>query len=219
MRAWWLVVLVACGDDHGGLAPPDAAPDAPGPCDLIAQNCGAGMKCTLTGADDTNLQPACLPAGTSAIDAPCSRSGTFGEDDCVARGFCTFAGVLPPTSGGTRYCRTLCSADAQCPSGQRCAAQSGDGKTGFCVPTCTAFGACPSGMTCAEHRTSVAGFPDFMLDCRLPAGVAVGGSCQSDDNCVADAVCISNLCRALCDQAHPCAAGSCMLFGDAGVCL
>ncbi|MBL9018132.1 MAG: hypothetical protein JNL83_28355 [Myxococcales bacterium] len=220
MRRWcWLVVVAACGGHEEDLPIPDANLLDAFTCSVIAQDCGSAMKCTLTGADDTNLQPACLPAGPSAIDAPCSRSGAFGEDDCVARGFCTFAGVLPPTSGGSRYCRTLCSADPQCPSGQKCAAQSGDGLTGFCVPTCTAFGACPNNMTCAEHRTNVSGFPSFLLDCRLPGGVAVGGACQTDLNCVADAVCVGNLCRALCDQAHACAAGSCMMFGDAGVCL
>lgn len=190
-------------------------------CSVVAQDCGTGMKCTLLGALDTDLRPTCVPAGTSELDAPCTRtgSGTFGEDDCAARGFCTFAGVLPPKNGGTRYCRTLCSADTQCPTAQRCSAQSADGLTGFCVPTCQAFGTCPSGMTCAEHRTDVTGFPDFLLDCRLPAGVAVGGACNDDGNCVADAVCISNVCRALCDQTHACAAGSCNMFGDAGVCL
>lgn len=226
MRAWWwVVVLAGCKSSTPGDVFPDAAPDGRPPCDIVDQDCFLirdGLKCTLTASPLNDGFPGCVPAGPVSIGGACA--GSFGQDNCAARGVCTPAGVVPPASGGTSYCRTLCTADAQCPLGERCRnAVEGlgiDPPLGYCAPTCVPFTPCPSGMTCSDHRADVAGPADVIFSCRVAGEAPVLGSCSEDKDCVGDAVCLGR-CRALCDATHPCTAGqSCrMMFGTAGFCL
>ena len=47
----------------------------------------------------------------------------LGHDDCAPGLFCTFIHVLPPPEGGTRRCRELCYATADCPDADDCVAR------------------------------------------------------------------------------------------------
>jgi hypothetical protein len=211
MRAWlWLALVTACDRDNTHYIP-DAQLDAYR-CSIVAQECGPGEKCTLAGSDVT-----CVPAGPAALGAPCTL-GSSGYDNCAVGGFCTAVGGVRLDDGGTPYCRALCSAELPCPTGNACVAYSADGLSGMCVPSCAAFSSCGGGLTCADYRDGVHGSPGNLV-CRMPGGSAIGGGCGSDFDCVADAICNSGVCRALCDAAHPCAVGVCLSAGGVDACF
>lgn len=205
-------------------------------CDPVAQTCPPGpqSKCTLVTVAGHNT-PACVEDhGAVAEGAPCQRDvdgpAGFGHDDCDKGLFCTFIGVLPPSAGGTRRCRTLCHVDATCPTGQRCAAlDDASPANGFCGATCQPFGAaCPTGLECSRlwPAADPAG-PAAFVTCRLPGSKARGAACDPvAEDCVAGHVCVDPAlgqapsCLPLCDDAHPCAAGTCVMPAGlgAGVC-
>jgi len=218
--------LAACGG--GDADAPDAAVDVT--CDPVAQDCRDGDKCTYTDPEGDGLERECVaPTGTVGVDQPCVRDASgFGHDDCAAGGFCTFIGVLPPEAGGMRYCRATCGSDDDCGDGQRCAAQLEDPPEGFCGPTCAPFSTCDDGMTCAELYAGVGGDFDLFLVCRVVGVVPGGGACTANTDCGADHVCLTGfpgipeVCRALCDDAHPCAGAGEQCYepgGGIGMCV
>ena len=203
-------MLAACqGDGYIDLPIVDAPLDAYR-CSIVTQECGPGSKCTLVGLD-----LGCATAGSAALDAPCVSPGA---DNCAVGGYCTAVGGVHLDHGGTPYCRALCSAELPCPAGKACVGYSNDGRTGMCVPSCAAFSACSAGLTCADYRPGIEGSPKNLV-CREPGGSAVGKGCGSHFDCVADAICFSGACRALCDATHPCAVGGCLSVGSANACF
>jgi hypothetical protein len=83
------------------------------------------------------------------------------------------------------------------------------------VPQCTFFStSCGAGMTCnfavTNDLTSGFGY------CRSAGTTAIGGRCQNDTDCVANASCrplaTGSVCVALCDDTHACRSGSCTRF-------
>ena len=224
-----LLMLGGCGG-HDGVAATDArVVDGPVACDAVDQDCPDGDKCTFVDPEADGFERACVaPTGTRAEGDRCVRGADgpagLGHDDCAPGLFCSFIGVVPPSAGGSRLCRRACEADAGCATGQRCAVLA-DGQ-GLCGPTCAAFGPCAGGMSCADAWTGTGGDRDLFLVCRVAGPVALGQPCGLDDECGADAICLTELfgvpsvCAALCDGEHPCATGTCqeLASGAPGVC-
>ncbi len=77
-----IVVLVACGGNDSGDT--DAAPGGTGPCDVIAQECGAASKCTIP--QQGGGEPTCMPSGLLGLGDACTVTGD--SDDCGTGGFC-----------------------------------------------------------------------------------------------------------------------------------
>jgi hypothetical protein len=229
------LLIAACGDaadapDAAEAVDAAVAPDAPFVCDPVAQDCPeASEKCTLVTGDSLEIEPGCRPeTGAVGLDQACTRgAGGLGDDDCAAGLFCTFIGVLPPDDGGTRFCRALCAAHADCGDGQRCARLVENPDRGFCGPSCEAFSTCPDAMTCGELYADIeGGLFDAFLVCRPVGAVATGQACGAADDCGADHVCFdpglvggNERCLALCDETHPCATGECQTLGSLSACL
>ena len=206
------MLLAASGQGDGYIDLPivDAPLDAYR-CSVAAQECGAGEKCTL-GTDLT-----CVPAGSVPLGAPC-MFGVPGGDNCAVGGLCTAVGGVRLDDGGTPHCRALCSTELPCATGTACVGYSDDGLTGMCIAQCAAYSACDGGLTCGDYRGGIWGSPAFLV-CRMPGANAVGKVCGSSFDCVADAICYSGACRALCDATHPCALGVCLSAGGVDACF
>jgi hypothetical protein len=229
-----VVLFAACGD--GGDAPPVDGPmldvpsvDAPFVCDPTKQDCPGGAKCTITDEDGKpgNERGCVGDFGNHARGEPCTRGPAgLGHDDCAPGLFCSFIGVLPPSSGGTRLCRAMCDLDTPCPGTERCARHLEGPAAGFCGQPCDPFSACPDNMTCGDLFSSLEDDLAFFLTCRVTGSVPIGGGCATSYDCGANAVCLNFLgpgtCRPLCDTAHPCDANSqCQTPAGAvaGVCI
>jgi hypothetical protein len=193
-----------------------------GACDPVGQTCSdpAASKCTLVNTGGN--RPACVPlTGDVEEGEACVRAPEgFGHDDCAPGLFCTFIDVLPPSAGGTRHCRRLCHQDGDCSEGGRCAILDAEAPAnGFCGTPCTPFGAdCPDMLECSRLWFGPEGVSGSFLTCRLPAGRAPGEVCDpADEDCAPGNVCASLLfsagprCHPLCDDAHPCATGKCLV--------
>lgn len=192
-------------------------------CDLLAQDCGAGQRCTLVLAGDRGaLVPACLPLrGSEPEGASCARAmGMVGFDPCAAGLFCANTG-LP--SRDTRACRALCDRSTQCGAGGECYNLSSVETSGVCTPACT-IGAtdCGAGMTCRYAPVlDAAGQPTYAGMCDPLGTTAHGGTCSDSADCVAGETCwyshTGPTCQTLCDNHVPCAAGqNCVSTAPAG---
>lgn len=207
--------------------PPDATTTAS--CDPVAQDCPDEAKCSFVDPEGDGFDRACVAEqGAGAAGEPCTRAAAgdpgLGRDDCAPGLFCTYIGVPPPSAGGTRLCRPVCDEATPCPDGLTCARLAEAPAQGMCGPACAPFaGTCADGMTCADPWTGLDGAQ--FLTCRMPGVTPTGGACGHSEDCPADHVCAgfpgAEQCLALCDDAHPCAAGTCVRpEGDAaGACF
>lgn len=110
------------------------------------QGCATGQKCTwieLQGAPDELGRLGCVPDGTVALGAACTRGAageTTGFDNCAAGGIC----IGSATAG---VCKDLCGFDggavSACDAGSSCTRYAGLGANGdeaavvgACNPTC-----------------------------------------------------------------------------------
>jgi hypothetical protein len=115
------------GSDAGIDAPVDAAPDAPGPCNVLTQTgCSGNARCTYLN-EGSALGEMCEPMGTAGHGSACSIDQSSGIDNCMAGDVC--AGTCKPVCN-TQGADT-CGSAAVCNSYQH-----GVGTIGACDKIC-----------------------------------------------------------------------------------
>jgi hypothetical protein len=110
------------GDGQGGQIPGvGVCEDVGTPCDVMAQDCGAGEKCTLkTSCGDMG----CVSlAGSVGIGESCDHM----QDDCAAGLICLNMGSAP-------ICFQFCMNSSDCPAGMSCYGFSEKISVGHCMP-------------------------------------------------------------------------------------
>jgi hypothetical protein len=201
--------------DSGGLSGSDAGSN-PADCDTTLQDCVDPVisKCTVI-YNGSAFETECVtPSGMQMEGVLCMRAAAgntgVGHDDCATGLFCAALGLPAPEL----RCRRFCDTDAMCmTAGERCYGFDGPGPlAGFCVPTCTLFDAagCPSGMSCSLFldNDEVASIGVCRPLGALPtgSGCTVPADCGANMNCAAGG--LGEVCTALCDSTHACAAGT-----------
>lgn len=202
--------------EEGGGA---AVAGAPRACDVALQDCaGDASKCSLIDAGFGVIVNGCVrPAEARAGDGEaCTRgSGGVGDDTCAPGLYRTDFG-LPKSSPQARRCRRLCQTASACGAGERCVRWDGAVlDAGLCVPARDPFDAeaCGEGLACRlewldiEARTLVPSC-DWSGSHRLGARCE-GGPCEVGLACVYESASGHRVCRALCDEGHACASGTC----------
>jgi hypothetical protein len=171
-------------------------------CDLIAQDCGTGQKCAVSGFGMT-ATTACVMAGTAGEGMACTR--TMGMDNCAAGLTC---------ARGAGVCRKYCESNSNCLSGQKCGAGRAGSIIGTCAVPCTPFGTDCGSLNCSSLATAF-GSTDVFFTCRMPGTTANFDDCTGGGICGPNAFCDVNAgwCAPLCDNTHACPA----LSGDGGV--
>ncbi|MBM4395359.1 MAG: hypothetical protein FJ087_06675, partial [Deltaproteobacteria bacterium] len=172
------------------------------PCTPPAEGCGEDARCTVLVAQVF----ACVPAGPVPIDGDCE------VEECVAGAICKHV------DDGGYLCRELCRATEDCTPGQRCVFPfAGIGDWGWCeVPVCDPVlqTGCAEGDACYYEDPEEGSFL-----CWDEGSLAVGADCSNFNLfCAPGADCFPDPgsdpdytyhCYAYCDEAHPCAAGTC----------
>jgi hypothetical protein len=214
----------AMGITCNGTVTPDALKDATNPCcDVVKQDCGAGLRCQVVGSASGGAFTACIKDdGQVANGGTCKRASEgpldVGHDDCQKGSFCT---RLMSPDPAVRHCQPLCALDADCGAGKACFDAGAAPVVGICLGTCTMFaaggdaGACPAGTTCRMATSLGAAGRLVNVLCDAAGAKKDGDACQAFVECGAGLACISGTCRAYCDAAHPCATGSCAAFTGA----
>ena len=194
--------------------------------------CSADRACARLTEDAGVCVPACtLGDSTCSADRSCRIQASPGNDDGVfvctadgsgaewqaceeqcAHGLSCWGGV----------CTRFCNAQAGCGAGETCT-NTYSTDYGFCL--CDLFSSCPGGMSCQPYGTDAEGYLPYCL----PAGTTgLGGTCGGEVGCLDGLLCYGSqqngyFCKALCDDTHPCAEGTCHLLGGislgGGVCL
>jgi hypothetical protein len=207
------------GGGSGGSGLPEGSA-----CDLLAQDCAAGLECGLLPQQGAQwCEAVCRPAsGDGQLGDPCTKDdlNNCSVDTCGEGLYCTAGGFYTQSDPSTfeRYCRAYCRVDSDCEPGERCNVgplQNGDG--GYCLPGCPGPGeGCRPTMDCSQL---VYGVGTNFLICHEPGPAALGEPCQGPV-CAAGTLCenldaalIPPVCTAICDDAHPCAAGDCVPLG------
>lgn len=184
-----------------------------GQCDLVEQNCDAGMKCGF--ADGGR---ACIPDGTAEEGELCTTNSCKRGLTCV---------VVPAADGGqTSACARYCHTNAHCVMPQQC------------FVTLNLPGVFERPRICAEApkvcnlltqdctQSAEACYPTSSGPGCFSAGSGmVGDACSFSNDCAKGTACIGTKCRTLC--AYPlgmpnCSSGNCTRitgYSDAGVCL
>lgn len=190
-------------------------------CDVFAQDCGAGQRCTPYAAGTSpgsNILNACVPAGALALDATCMREGgRLGADQCGAGLFCANFGQV---SLDTRVCRPLCTQASHCGAGQVCVALTNAPRAGVCTPSCTLGGAdCGAGTTCRSRTlwdaapTGAEDVTSFGTSCEPLGAAAAGAPCMVNADCGASLECSRRsgaeafACRPSCSTSVACPSG------------
>lgn len=208
-------------EEGGGTA----VAGAPRACDVALQDCvGDASKCSLVDVGFGVIVNGCVAKGETTVGQGevCTRGpGGIGDDTCAQGLYCTFFG-LPESSPQARRCRRLCQTSSVCGAGERCVRWHGAVlDAGLCVPACDPFDreACGEGLACRlewldiDDRTLVPS-----CDWSGSRGVGArcgGGPCAAELACVYDDMSGHRVCRALCDEAHPCASGTCAMIPHA----
>lgn len=195
-------------------------------CDVAAQDCGAGRRCTLVASPtaDSPDVAACLPTtGTAAEGDACVYNGSArGRDTCGAGLYCGHTGAR---NSGTGLCRRMCSlTNPTCPDGTVCSVQSLLTDQGVCLPPCTPFGGgCSAETRCAPGSIiTTEGKRGAEWVCHGIGSTRPGEVCGgARDACIENYFCVSlggtplPSCHALCDRDHPCVGGgACVGFSN-----
>ena len=200
-----------CEGDNSQSKPADLSTGA---CDVTAQNCGSSDKCVGIVDSSGNVSGTCVANGSAGQGMPCTMqmSDTTYLDDCQAGLVCSDFGP-----NNVALCRKICTADSQCPGGQRCMDVFGSGATwGWCEPTCTPFssaaGNCPPNNECSSNADDIATTsteePGFFL-CRPKGSGLAYSSCNLDSDCGPNLWCDGSdqngpICTGICNAGHPC---------------
>lgn len=183
--------------DAGGVCAPGTATNVTGACDLVKQDCAAGLTCRIEALDGGTYQSSCLDLGNGAkkLGESCSS-----HKDCQAPLSCALSKCTRPC------CPNL---EAQlCGSSGACDMTINYGSSAF-VQVCT-FSAsctpwtkdCPSGPESDCHVGSggklKCSFPNYTIDAGSTLGLPCKflNDCQSSQQC--DFASGSGVCRWLC---------------------
>ncbi len=117
----------------GEPAAPEAPEERPAPfsCDVLAQDCPDGQRCTV-GGEGTRTRCIAPAENPTAIGEACNRVDV-GDDECGPGGFCTFWGLA---DASTRACRAWCGGPDDCAEGERCRTLDRILELGACVAGC-----------------------------------------------------------------------------------
>jgi hypothetical protein len=170
------------------------------PCNVVAQSCGPGEKCTLSPSQGT-----CEPDGTKSPGQGCGPS----TDDCLHGNECTTE----------RQCRAYCNSDADCkqppvaagPTAEpknipRCLFTTSSPTAKLCTVPCnpvTAAGAtsCAGSLACEAFGNGSNGILEA-TDCEPPGAGSNGATCVTNGDCAAGFGCFTfngrSLCRLVC---------------------
>ncbi|MCA9707194.1 MAG: hypothetical protein KDK70_15180 [Myxococcales bacterium] len=204
------------GDDDRGFL---EMPDAPyfEPCDLFAQDCPPGSKCSPFSNDGSPTwnDASCFPVvqDPAAIGEPCTVEGQLnsGFDDCVVGAVCF--DVDPDTLQGT--CRGLCTGSEDAPG---CAQPNqvcllpGSG-FGLCLPLCD-----PLPQDCRPGEGCYASSEVFVCVPVDQPGQA-GEACESLNACDAGLMCLDYGLTPDCPGAAGCCTAFCALDDPTPLCL
>jgi hypothetical protein len=207
-----VLLLLAC----------DPPANTPAPCNPVTQTCAATERCAITAYAEEGAVTSCLAnTGTKAEGEPCTRPATMVRDtlppdDCAVGMHCSALGGLGTTEGTHQSrCWKYCASDAACDAGKKCITLNESPVIGLCVPTCAAFSACAPGFNCSFVVPDTDGTSAF-LSCRESGPIAAGAACGDGTQCAADTICNPitepRTCIPLCDAAHPCASGNCIVY-------
>lgn len=172
-------------DSCGFICMPDLGP-SPLRCDIFAQDCPDGEKCSFAGTDggfwDTEF---CVPvAGDGGLGEPCTVLGamTSGHDDC-APGFICFNLV-----GEAGTCSALCSGSWRAPGCPPGTAMNISNELCICTPNCDPVAqGCPDGQVCALNFDELG----FVCTTNVPDGEHPPGSaCEFLNVCDAGSWCV-----------------------------
>lgn len=192
----------------------------PGSCDLVSQNCDAGLKCAHVTDDGGSSVRGCVPEGDAVEGELCSRGQVA---DTCARGLVCLPEVLSD-GGVSTACARYCGGNDDCASEDACfLAVEPEGSMErplVCDRPCDLFTQdCPSGRAC---------YPGPVAPGCYPVGsVAAGEPCTYSDECAPTTACVNGACTPLCvlpSGPPTCAAGTCTFLDvprspDAGACL
>lgn len=176
-------------------------PDPPPVCDVWAQDCPAGQKCSAHGPwppTDKNIACIDIVDEPAQLGEPCQVlvEGDIGPETCDIGLFCW--NVDPGTGAGT--CISLCQdnpADPVCSPGYTCA-------FGLVFPLCIAecdplLSDCPAGQFCRHGSSS--GFQCYpAFD---PPTQQLFEPCAHEGQCQAGHACAVSAAAAECDQNQP----------------
>ncbi|MCH9687394.1 MAG: hypothetical protein K0V04_38525 [Deltaproteobacteria bacterium] len=200
-------------------------------CDMFAQDCCPGDKCTAWANDGGPAPNAtrCVPIDPKggAPGSACTVMGdqASGLDDCDAQSYCmTFA-----TPGPEGVCRPICEGDADepvCPAASECVVIN-DGVLPLCFDTCDPLApACPEAWSCQwwDPVGAPLCFPDTPLEPGFPGDPCEFQiSCELDDHCI-DAASFPGCggpgcCTPYCDLTDPQSDAACLLVDPALACV
>lgn len=197
---------VTSGD--GDIATPRPVP--PTSCDVFAQDCPSGQKCTwILGETETGCVP--LTQDPKQVGEPCTwdpeaPDGEFGWDDCALGAICFGFG-----DGGPGACVELCKGSYSypyCDPGEVCFG----GRVVFtCAKTCDpVVQDCP-----ADHRCVFEPYAGFVCEHEIHDGseVGLGEPCSWDWDCAPGLACAwktaikgcasDTCCTEYCDSTDP----------------
>ena len=162
-------------------------PDIPGAemCDVFAQDCPDGEKCTFyTDAAYPSGANKCVPVmGDGQEGDPCMALGEAGTDNCALGHLCW--GITQDTMMGT--CIALCGEGNTCPNDAPCTVTN-DGTLPLCLPTCDPLAPeCPDAWACYDDPSG-GWFCD--LDVSGDNG-AHGDPCEYINSCDSGLICVA----------------------------
>jgi len=168
-------------------------------CDVVAQDCPLGEKCTYWSSDGSRLDGTnCVavsgdPAG---LGEPCTaeENPLSGLDDCGLGMMCLL--VDPVTLQGR--CLELCGGEtsqSECPEEYQCVVSSGGQYPGSCRPTCD-----PLDVACDANETCLPTNGSFLCIPVLLTPAAVGEDCESVNACEPGSLCADPEVAAVCDS-------------------
>lgn len=210
--------------------PADPSPLTPA-CDIVAQDCGADLKCAAVLRDGVytiecvDAPAAPIEPGPPGVADECTRvDGTVGLDDCAAGSICTFWSEARGTPQ-RRSCRPLCAADTDCEGGTYCAHLFRRYALGACASRCSPADpeSCPDGRCVTLGNVYNRDQTSFLCLPRPEGARAEGEPCSVDDPCANGLRCLAArgtlepICTRWCATSDDCNAGeNCQSAGYAG---
>lgn len=153
-----------------------------GDCDVWAQDCPRGEKCTAWANDGGNAWNAtrCSTYGDDQVGDTCSVEGSAvsGLDSCTIGAMCW--NVDPDTNIGE--CVALCGgseANPECPGGCDTCLVSNDGVINLCLERCN-----PALPMCAADQACLPVADDSFVCAPSPVDTPLGEVCDTDGDCM-----------------------------------
>jgi hypothetical protein len=217
----------AAADDTGTTASPDPTgvvfliePDGGGndlECDLFAQDCPPGEKCTVWANDGGGSWNAtkCVPVvdDPAGVGEPChvEGSGVSGIDDCDLGAMCFY--VDPETLEGV--CTPLCVGDGSnpyCEDPNRYCSVTGNGALLLCIPRCNPVEQdCNAGQACYPVQDVWSCVPDASGEMG-----DYGDPCEYINVCDPGLICLGAAAVPACEGSAGCCTEICDLADPAG---